>query len=184
MTGARDIYEAERAAAEARRCIALRVRRLSRLVTGVFEEAFRAHPITVAQFTLLGAAVLEGPLQPARLARMLDLERSTLSRNLRLLEAEGLVRITGSVSGGQRIEATERGRRVLVKALPGWRMAQERAIAALGDAAVARLDGMIAALGDEAGAPGQASGRRSRARDRGVRTNHGRPSRPRSVATR
>jgi len=140
--------EAARAATEGRSCIALRARRLSRVVTKLFEDALRGHGITVAQFTLLGAAVLEGPLQPARLARMLDLEKSTLSRNLRLLEAAGLVRIA-SADGepGRRVTATDRGRRKLVYALPAWREAQALAVGALGDVVVGRLDAMIAALG-------------------------------------
>lgn len=140
--------EAAAAAGEARSCVALRARRLSRLVTKVFEDALRGHGITVAQFTLLGATVLEGPLQPARLAGMLDLEKSTLSRNLKVLEEAGLVRIgTADEGSGQRVIVTERGRRALVDALPAWRAAQEEAVAALGGVVVGRLDGMIAALG-------------------------------------
>lgn len=173
MTGKGLTDEAARAATEGTRCIALRARRLSRLVTRLFEEALRGQGITVAQFTLLGAAILEGPLQPARLARMLDLEKSTLSRNLRLLEAEGLVRIGSSDEGGQRVTVTERGRRALVEALPAWREAQARAIAALGDVVVGRLDTMIAALGDDrrphrTGRGGGLQARASEARSTGV----------------
>jgi len=149
MTGKPSEAEAVRAAAEATRCIALRARRLSRLVTRLFEEALRGHGITVAQFTLLGATILEGPLQPARLGRMLDLEKSTLSRNLRLLEEAGLVRISSPEDGtGKRAIVTERGRRALVDALPAWRRAQVRAVAALGDVIVGRLDTLIAAMAD------------------------------------
>lgn len=146
--GTKGTDEADRAAAEGVRCVALRARRLSRLVTRVFEEALRDQAITVAQFTLIGAAVLEGPLRPARLARRLDLEKSTLSRNLRLLEDAGLLRIEEDPGGaGGRVHATERGRRALVRALPAWRVAQRRALHALGGDAVERLDAMIAALG-------------------------------------
>jgi DNA-binding MarR family transcriptional regulator len=151
MNDKRNGDEVVRAASEATRCIALRARRLSRLVTKLFEDGLRDQAITVAQFTLLGATVLEGPLQPARLARMLDLEKSTLSRNLALLEAAGLVRVDRSGAGaGCRITATKRGRRVLLDALPAWREAQEQAIAAIGGSAVDRLDAMIGALGGEA----------------------------------
>lgn len=139
--------EAGLAAAEATGCIALRARRLSRLVTKLFEDALRNQEITVAQFTLLGATILEGPIRPGRLCRLLDLEKSTLSRNLRLLEAAGLLRIEGGPGGaGQRVEATERGRRALVRARPAWQAAQRQAIRALGDLVVGRLDGMIRAL--------------------------------------
>ncbi len=146
MNGAKD--EATGAAAEGTRCIALRARRLSRQVTRLFEEAFRGQPITVAQFSLLGATILEGPLQPARLARMLDLEKSTLSRNLRLLKAARLVRIgTSPESKRQLVSATDLGRRALVRALPAWREAQALALEALGEAAVGGLDAMVAAMG-------------------------------------
>jgi len=87
MTTQRHEDEATRAAAEATRCIALRARRISRLVTKLFEDALRESPITVAQFTLLGASIIGGPLQPARLAKMLDIEKSTLSRNLAMIAA-------------------------------------------------------------------------------------------------
>ena len=153
MAGRPSHDDAVTAAAEATRCIALRARRLSRLVTRLFEDALRGKAITVAQFTLLGATTLGGPLRPARLARMLDLEKSTLSRNLRVLEASGLVRIDGSEGGGQLVAVTGRGRRALTAALPAWREAQSRAVAALGDAGVGRLDAMIAALGEGAWAP-------------------------------
>ncbi len=160
VTARRPSDEAASAAAEGTRCIALRARRLSRLVTRVFEEALRGQRITVAQFSLLGATVLAGPLRPARLAGMLDLEKSTLSRNLRLLEAEGLVRIASADEGGQQVTVTDRGRRALVEALPAWREAQRRAVAALGEVVVGRLDAMIVALGDERRPP--RAGRRQR----------------------
>jgi len=150
VLGKPEVDEAARAAAEATRCIALRARRLSRLVTKLFEDALRDQEITVAQFTLLGATVLEGPLRPARLARLLDLEKSTLSRNLQLLETAGLLRIEGGPGGaGQMVRVSDRGRRALVRALPAWQEAQRRAIEAMGDVVVGRLDAMIGALGQE-----------------------------------
>jgi DNA-binding MarR family transcriptional regulator len=148
MKGRESPDEAVRAATEGSRCVALRVRRLSRLVTGIYERALREHGITVAQFTLLGAMVLEGSLSPARLGRMLDLEKSTLSRNLQVLVSAGLVRIEGpSAGGGQTIRVTGRGKRALVNGRPAWCEAQARVVEALGDVVVEGLDAMIAALG-------------------------------------
>jgi DNA-binding MarR family transcriptional regulator len=151
MTRKLDSDEVANAAAEATRCVALRARRLSRLVTKLFEDALRESPITVAQFTLLGATIVEGPLQPARLARMLDIEKSTLSRNLALLESAGLVEIESAGDGGQRVGATARGRRALMEALPSWRKAQQRAVGALGGSVVDELDAMIAAVSSHGG---------------------------------
>lgn len=148
-TPRRDFDQAARAASEGTRCVALRARRLSRLVTRLFEEALRPHGLTVAQFTLIGAAILEGPIRPARLSRLLDLEKSTLSRNLGLLETAGLLRSTGAAAGaGQLVHASARGERALIRALPAWRKAQAHAVEAMGPSVVERLDAMIQALGD------------------------------------
>lgn len=137
-------------ALEGTSCVALRSRRLARLVSGIFEEALRNHPITVAQFTLLGATILEGPISPARLSRLLDLEKSTLSRNLKLLVARGFVRLAASAKGaGQVVAVTSRGERALIDAMPAWRDAQARALSAMGQGVLGRLDSMIAALGRE-----------------------------------
>lgn len=145
-----DVEEAARAAAEAHRCVALRARRLSRLVTRLFEEALRDEPVTLPQFTLVGATILKGPLSPAQLARELDLDKSTLSRNLRLLERAGLLRCEEAAGGvGQRIHPTDRGRRVFVRALPAWRAAQARAVEAMGAGVIERLDDILGGLGGE-----------------------------------
>jgi DNA-binding MarR family transcriptional regulator len=158
----RETDESAKAAAEGTRCVALRARRLSRLVTRRFEEALRPHGITVAQFTLIGATLLKGPLRPAGLSRLLDLEKSTLSRNLRVLQAAGLLRVDDAEEGaGQRVHVTELGKRTLVRAIPAWRGAQERTVQALGGAVVEELDAMIAALGDEPPTPGKPRRRRA-----------------------
>ena len=125
----------------------MRARRLSRLVTRLFEDELRGQVLTVAQFTLLGATILAGPLSPARLTELLDLEKSTLSRNLRLLESQGFIRIEPSARGtGREVSVTPRGERALVDAMPAWRSAQARAVAALGQVMVGRMDSMIAGL--------------------------------------
>lgn len=125
----------------------MRARRLSRLVTKLFEDELRGQVVTVAQFTLLGATILQGPLSPARLTELLDLEKSTLSRNLRLLESQGLIRIEPHARGaGRAVSVTPRGERALLDAMPAWRSAQAQAVAALGQVVVGRMDSMIAGL--------------------------------------
>lgn len=147
MTGKQVARDAAQAAAEGASCVAMRARRLARLVTRIFEEELRGQVVTVAQFTLLGATILEGPLSPARLTELLDLEKSTLSRNLRLLESQGLIRMEPSARGtGRLIGVTPRGERALLDAMPAWRSAQARAVAALGQVVVGRMDSMIADL--------------------------------------
>lgn len=132
----------------ATRCIALRVRRLSRLVTRRYEHALRDAGLTAAQFSLMGVVAMKGPLSPIVLARMLDFDKSTLSRNLRpLIDSKFLISEPLS-AGGQSLRITRNGREVLQRALPSWKKAQVEVMAMLGEDIVSRLDGMIAAMAE------------------------------------
>lgn len=136
----------DRALRAATACLALRARRFSRLVTRHYERALRETGLTPAQFSLLGAVALHQPLSPSALARMLDLEKSTLSRNLRpLIGSKLLVSGTGE-ERGRTLRVTARGKALLQRALPAWRTAQAEALARLGESVGPRLDGMIAAM--------------------------------------
>ena len=70
-------------------CLARRVRLLSRIVTGIYEEAFRPLGLTVAQLNLLVLLARRGPIAPGAVAKLLRLDKSTLSRNVRLMEERG-----------------------------------------------------------------------------------------------
>ena len=69
----------------------------------------------------------------AELSEWLGMERTTLLRNLRPLQRDGLVRVTGGGRGGHvKLQITEKGRKALAKMLPAWRSAQEKVVATLG----------------------------------------------------
>lgn len=126
-------------------CIGLRARRFSRVVSRHYEEALREAGLTPHQFTLLVAVAMKRSLSPIELARTLDLDKSTLSRNLRLLiQSKLLVREARSI-GGHSVRISRKGREVLHRAFPAWKKAQEDVTALLGADVVSRLDGMIAA---------------------------------------
>jgi DNA-binding MarR family transcriptional regulator len=109
----------------AQECLAMRVRRLSRVVTRKFDEALRPLGITPAQLSLLVIIELREPVAPSAVARYLDIEKSTLSRNLRLMKAAGWVR--GRFEGSEkRLELTAAGRRLLTDAYPLWEQAQKK----------------------------------------------------------
>ncbi len=127
----------------------MRTRRLSRLVSRRYEHAFRDVEITAAQFTLIGVVAMKQPLSPIALARMLDLEKSTLSRNLRPLINSGFVDSETRDEGGQSLTITAKGRAVLQRALPAWKKAQSEVMALLGQDVVSKLDTMIAAMAGE-----------------------------------
>jgi DNA-binding PadR family transcriptional regulator len=61
------------------------------------------------------------------------MERTTLVRNLRPLQRDGLVRISGGGRGGRvELAITEKGRKALAKMLPAWRAAQDEVVRTLG----------------------------------------------------
>lgn len=131
----------------ATQCIALRARRFSRLVSRHYDHALREAGLTAAQFSLMGAIALKQPVSPASLSRMLDLEKSSLSRNLRLLIASRFVISEGPREGGQSLSVTAKGRAVLQQAMPAWRRAQAKIISLTGRDIVGKLDEMIAKIG-------------------------------------
>jgi DNA-binding MarR family transcriptional regulator len=69
----------------------------------------------------------------AELSDFMGMERTTLVRNLRPLEREGLIKITGGGRGGHvELMITERGRKKVAEAYPGWRASQDKVVAILG----------------------------------------------------
>lgn len=114
------------AAEIASECMATRVRGLERKLTRIYDEALRGHGLTGSQLGMLVAVQLCGTTTTAAtVGRLLDLEKSTVSRNLARLAAAGLV----DVSDGLRI--TARGAAAIAACHPAWREAQRKARAAL-----------------------------------------------------
>ena len=89
------------------------------------------------QFTLLATLIQTGPLATTRLAGLLGLERTTLTRNLRPLLRDGLVIVEdGDDRRVHRIAVTTKGVEAARKAFPLWRKAQDAALAMAGRAEV------------------------------------------------
>lgn len=124
-------------------CVAMRVRRLSRILTRAYEQALREVGLTVPQFTLLKAAASQEPVSPAEIGRKLDLEKSTLSRTLRKMINNGWLNEHRGEDGGKVIVTTTLGRKALREALPVWSQVQGRTSEHLGSGALEALDQMI-----------------------------------------
>lgn len=98
----------------------------ARAVTRGYDRALRSTGLRITQFTILVAASVAGGVALGQLAEMLGLERTTLTRNLALLEREGLVKI-GNLDGRTRnVLIAPSGKARLNAALPLWNRAQER----------------------------------------------------------
>jgi DNA-binding MarR family transcriptional regulator len=125
-------------------CLAVRVRLLNRAITRVYDAALRAHGLTIAQLNLLASIANRQPAAAGALARLLSMEISTLSRNARLLEADGLIRVERAEHGNGRIlTLTHAGAEKLAELRPAWRTAQHRAQQLLGDDAAESITRLV-----------------------------------------
>src|SRR5215831_11249476 len=92
--------------APCRECVCSALRRASRAVTRHYERAFRGTGLRATQFSILAMLSQTGPLPVSILAEKLGLERTTLARNLRPLEARNLLR-SRQVRADQRVRRVE-----------------------------------------------------------------------------
>ncbi len=125
-------------------CLATRVRQLSRIITRVYDDALRPLGITASQFTLLTQLAQQDGITAVEIGFTLDIEKSTLSRNLKRLLALGLI-IMDPPAGrrGRGLHLTAHGQAVLKDAYPVWQSAQNRAIAVMGPESRSTLDGLL-----------------------------------------
>ena len=97
----------------------------ARAITRIFEAKLRPHGLRATQFSVLAVLSLKGTTRMKDLARILDLERTTLTRIAGLLERKGLVATIDAADARERpLEITEAGSAKLDEALPAWREAQ------------------------------------------------------------
>jgi len=118
----------------ARECIATKLRRLNRAVTAVYDEALRPHGLKVSQMGVLVTVAKLGEASPGAVGRTLDLETSTLSRNVDRMRARGwLETVPTADARAHLLRVTPRGMRLLRDAHDAWCRAQERAGELLGE---------------------------------------------------
>ena len=128
-------------------CLLTRTRRLSRLVTNTYDQALKSFGVNAPQFSLLVLISKFGPASRAEIGRVNYQDRSTLTRNLALLLAEGWVRETPTEGGRSRpIEISTKGRQLLALAAPAWRDAQAEVRNLIGEEAAAKILSVVDAI--------------------------------------
>jgi DNA-binding MarR family transcriptional regulator len=121
-------------------CTCLNLRRVTRRVTQRFDEWLAPAGLRCTQFSLLGMLHAPDRLSVSALAEKLDMDRTTLTRNLQLLVERHLVSmIDGPDARSRTVLLTPQGRQAFARALPLWRQAQDEVNARLGDDGVTRL---------------------------------------------
>jgi DNA-binding MarR family transcriptional regulator len=109
-------------------CLGYRTRKLARAVTRLYNDRLRPLGLNLTEMNLLAAIAAQGSVQPARLGRAMALEKSTLSRNSSRLVERGWVEVRDHPDGrGVLLTLTARGNKMLLRAVPVWKQAQQQA---------------------------------------------------------
>ena len=122
-------------------CTAAKVRRLSRRVSQIYDEALAAHGLTIGQFGLLASLSRRKGLSITALAQRLAADASTVSRLVRPLAAAGLLRIDTDPEDrrGRLVWITDSGHARRAAAQAAWIEAQALVSRRLGDGRLAAL---------------------------------------------
>jgi len=123
-----------------RQCICFNIRKAARLVTQIYDKAFGPTGFRSTQMPLLVATIALGPVTVNRLAEAVVMDRTTLTRNLKPLQKQGLLCVqVGRDHREREVVVTEKGRWLAAKAYPLWVKVQAKIRRIVGEECVDRL---------------------------------------------
>jgi DNA-binding MarR family transcriptional regulator len=124
-------------------CFCLASRQLSRKITRLYDSYMQKSGIRATQFSILSQLMLRGELPIGKLAGLLGMERTTLTRNLTPLETRKWISIkAGDDPRARMVAITAHGRGAMRRGFPFWSEAQAhvgRLLGADGEAALKTL---------------------------------------------
>jgi DNA-binding MarR family transcriptional regulator len=116
-------------------CACQNLRRLSRIVTRIYDEELRRAGLEITQFGLLTALAQTGEVSQKRLSAGFAMDSTTLTRTLGLLRKQGWVRARRGRDRRERLfTLTGTGKRLMAMAQPHWERAERRLRKEVGDA--------------------------------------------------
>ena len=115
-------------------CLCANLRRATRAVTHLYEEAIRPSGLRATQFTILQVLERTGEITQGQLGELLAMDSTTLTRTLQIMCRNGWVaERRGDDRRERRLQLAKSGRALLRRATPAWEKAQSRLAEALGD---------------------------------------------------
>ncbi len=108
-------------------CACFNTRKTARVLGQVYDRALEPSGLKNTQFTALAVADAYDGISITELSKAMAIERTTLTRNLKVLERDGLVKVGPGADGRSKtVRLTAKGKRRLEAALPLWKQAHER----------------------------------------------------------
>jgi DNA-binding MarR family transcriptional regulator len=130
-------------------CVAYRMRMLSRVISGIYDELLAPLQLKGSQLNVLATLARRGPAAPTDLCAVLKMDKSTLSRNLERMGKRGWLAVRpGEDNRTHKVELTAKGTKLLQDAYPLWRKAQAEAARRLGEQGLTALNTLTKKLGE------------------------------------
>ncbi|MEL6884614.1 MAG: MarR family winged helix-turn-helix transcriptional regulator [Pseudomonadota bacterium] len=128
-------------------CLNARLRRSMRAVGRRFDAALKPVGLKSTQFTVLAVFAYHSELTVTKLADLMAMDRTTLTRNLQPLVRQGWLEIAGDKDGRVKVvRQTSAGRAKLAEATPLWQAVQDEVTKVLGAEKRADLMQVLAEL--------------------------------------
>jgi len=125
-------------------CSSFKLRQLTRRVSQHFDHIVGSAGLKTTQYSLLSHIAKLGPVRPGELAAAMEMDASTLTRNLQPLLKQGWVEVGPGDDGRSRlVQVTDAGRVKRAEAQRDWKRAQLAFNEQMGDARVVRLHALI-----------------------------------------
>lgn len=128
-------------------CYCIVLRKASRRISALYDEALEPHGINIAQFSAIRTIKRNAPISLTELAHKLDLDRSTVGRNMKVLERMGIVvSETGKDQREALLSLTPEGMALLERTDPIWEEVQNQVESRLGPDHARQLGELLAAI--------------------------------------
>ncbi len=133
-------------------CVCSNLRRASRAVTNYYDSVLgQVSDLRVSQMIVLVVLCLAGPQTIHELAELMALDRTTIGRNLRPLEKQGLLTLTsGSDQRTRVVTLTAQGQEALLRVVPQWERAQAQMVTGIGHEQVAEFLAQLSTVASHA----------------------------------
>jgi DNA-binding MarR family transcriptional regulator len=115
-------------------CTCGELRKAARAITLLYDNAFKSSGLLSTQFNVLDVICNSNLIRISDLAEKQGMDRTTLTRNLSVLERQGFIKISSGEDHRTRIvTATKKGRTAVAKAIPLWIEVQRKVKQQMGE---------------------------------------------------
>ena len=127
-----------------RDCLETNTRKMSRVLSTIYTNALKESKLKPTQLSLLSVINAYGKISIGKLSKVMLMDQTTVTRNIKLLKKSGYVKInSGDDRRVKEISLTPKGQEVRDKALPAWQEIQSKVWDKLGEEKVRHLFDLV-----------------------------------------